>query len=211
MSILSKLRWRYATKKFDSKKIISEQKIEIIKEAFNLTATSYGLQPVKLLIIKDKTLQSELQQFSMNQQQVSQASHLLLFCAKTSIDKPYIASFFENVKTTRNIDDSVISGFRDHLFDTFSSTTDAEVLLWAKKQAYLTMGNLLTVCAIEGIDACPMEGFEPKKFDTILGLESHGLQSVLLMPIGIRAEDDQFAFMPKVRLPIKDAIMEFNS
>ena len=62
MDIIEALEWRYATKKFDSETIIPEATIELLKQAFNLTATSYGLQPVKLLLIRHKTTLNDLVQ-----------------------------------------------------------------------------------------------------------------------------------------------------
>lgn len=207
MNIIDKLQWRYATKSFDATKLISEDKLNTIYEAFNLTATSYGLQPLKLVIISDKALQNDLVAASMNQQQVAQASHILVFCIETKVDKAYIENYFERVKSIRNTPDSILADFRDFLINDFENKTEEAIALWATKQAYLTMGNLMTVCAIEGIDACPMEGFEPSQYDTILDLKEKGLQSVLVMPVGYRAEDDMFAGFKKVRKPLDESVI----
>ena len=77
--IIEKLKWRYATKKFDASKKLSEEKLNILKEAFNLTATSYGLQPLKMLVISNPEIQEQLIPFSMDQPQVRDASHVLVF------------------------------------------------------------------------------------------------------------------------------------
>lgn len=83
-----------------------------------------------------------------------------------------------------------------------------ERLQWSKNQAYIALGNLMTVCAIETIDACPMEGFNPAKYDEILELDKKGLKSVLLLPIGYRADDDIFSEFKKVRKPLEEAVIE---
>ena len=207
MNIIDKLQWRYATKSFDAAKLITEDKLNTIYEAFNLTATSYGLQPLKLVVLSDKSLQNDLVAASMNQQQVAQASHVLVFCIETTVDKAYIENYFERIKSIRNTPDSILAGFRDFLINDFEGKTEDAIALWATKQAYLTMGNLMTVCAVEGIDACPMEGFEPAKYDAILDLKNKGLQSVLVMPIGYRAEDDMFAGFKKVRKPLGESVI----
>jgi len=209
MNIIEKLKWRYATKKFDDKAIIASNKIDIIKDAFNLTATSYGMQPVTLLIIKDKALQKELVKHSKNQQQVSQASHLLVFCI-SSINVVTITEYFDRVKSIRNTPDEILNPFKDYLLDSFSKKTSDEIRDYCVKQAYLAMGNLLTVCAIEDIDACPMEGFDPPAYNELLSLKEKGLESVLAMPIGYRAEDDMFASFKKVRKEINDIIIEIE-
>ena len=209
MNIIESLNWRYATKKFDATKLVSDEKLAILKEAFTLTATSYGLQPLKLLVISNKEIQTELVAHSYNQQQVAQASHVLVICTENTIDEKFIRLCFENEKNIRGTDDNVLDGFRSFLIDDFSKKTDAEIKLWATKQAYIALGNLLTVCAVEQIDACPMEGFVPDKYDAVLNLKTKGLSSVLVLPIGYRAEDDMFSTFKKVRKSITTNVIEY--
>lgn len=207
--VIEALKWRYATKKFDNTRILSPSKLKVIKEAFNLTATSFGLQPLKLAIIEDKETQEKLVGLSMNQRQVADASHVLVFCIEKKVDQTYIEEYFDRVKEIRNTPEEVIKPFKEYLCGHFETTTQEDNHLWAAKQAYLAMGNLLTVCALEEIDACPMEGFSPEGYDDLLGLSSRGLQAVLVMPIGYRAQDDMFASMKKVRKPLQNTIIEF--
>ena len=130
MNIINALKWRYAAKKFDAYRTIPDKAIEIIKKCFNLTASSYGLQPVKLLIVSDKSVLQELVPISSNQQQVSQASHLCVFCVETNIDEAYIRSYFENIKSIRNTPDAVLSSFRDSLISSFGTKSSLEIFNW---------------------------------------------------------------------------------
>lgn len=208
MDTIASLQWRYATKKFNAHKIIPQEKIAIIKMAFNLTASSYGLQPIKLLIIKDKVLREQLLPHTYGQTQILEASHLLVFCVESNIDKTYIETYFNRVKTTRNTAEAILQPYRDFLVDDFSKRSKKDIINWAAKQAYLAMGNLLTVCAIEGVDSLPMEGFIPEGYDQVLQLKDKGLQSVLIMPIGYRADDDMFSSFKKVRKPLSETTIE---
>lgn len=206
--LLEALKWRYATKKFDANRILSDDKITVLKEAFNLTASSFGLQPVRLLIVQNQEIQDELVALSMNQQQVADASHVLVFCIEKNIDSSYIESYFKNVQETRKTPDEILKPFKEYLYGHFKNETSDNITSWATKQAYLAMGNLLTACALEKIDACPMEGFDPVGYNTLLNLEDKGLSSVLVMPVGYRAEDDMFSGFKKVRKTLQDAIIE---
>lgn len=208
MNIIESLKWRYATKKFDSEKYLSEEKLEAIKQGFNLTPTSYGLQPLKMLIIRDKELQKALVPHSYNQEQVSQASDLLVFCAIEKIDEDYIIEYFEREKLTRGTKDEVLKPFRDFLISDFGAKTEEQKFNWAVNQIYIALGNLMTVCAAEEIDACPIEGFIPDEYDKILKLREKGLRSVLAMPIGYRAADDMFSELKKVRKPMERSVFE---
>lgn len=207
-SIIKDLEWRYATKKFDDDKILPLEKIEVLKQAFNLTATSYGLQPVQLVIIHNKTLQKKIVEFSYGQKQIASASHILLFCVQTDINTAYITAYFNRIQTIRKTSDKILTPFKDNLIKDFSSKSKEEIFQWAKNQAYLIMGNLLTVCAIEKIDACPMEGFDKEKTDNFLKLNNKKLRSVLMMPIGYRANDDIFSEMKKVRKDMEKSVIE---
>ena len=210
MSNIKALNWRYATKKFDASKTLSEDKIEVLKKAFNLTATSYGLQPLKMLIISNKELQSELRNFSFNQQQVDTASHVLVICIEDKVDEEFITNYFERVKHVRETPEEIIKPFHEFLVNDFKAKAEEEIHAWAINQAYLALGTLLTVCAAEEIDACPMEGFEPQKYDEYLNLHDKNLRSVLVLPVGYRSEDDEFSKFKKVRRPLDEVIIEID-
>ncbi|AXT53845.1 NAD(P)H-dependent oxidoreductase [Aquimarina sp. BL5] len=207
MEIIQSLQWRYATKKFNNNRILPQEKIDILTEAFNLTATSYGLQPLKLVVLHNREVQKKLTEYSWNQQQVADASHVLVFCIENTVGEEYITKYFDNVKAIRNTSDEVLKPFREQLVDSFKNKPADEIANWASKQAYLAMGNLLTVCATEKIDACPMEGFIPEKYDEVLNLTQLGLNSVLVLPVGYRADDDMFAEFKKVRRSINETVI----
>lgn len=210
MNTIEALKWRYATKKFDESRILSEDKIEILKQAFNLTATSYGLQPIKMVVVNNKELQQKLFSVSMNQKQISTASHVLVLCIEREIDEIFIENYFNYVHKIRATPKEVLSKFKDFLVDDFRNKHIDEIFSWATNQAFLALGTLLTVAANEAIDSCPMEGFESEKYDEILGLDELNLKSVLVLPVGYRAEDDMFSEFKKVRRPISDVIVDLK-
>lgn len=210
MNILESLQWRYAVKKFDNTKTLSNEQVNSLKNVFNLTATSYGLQPVKMVIINNKELQQQLVEHSWNQQQVAQASHVLVLCIPKTYSGEDVKEYFNLLQKIRNTPEEIIGKFRDFLVDDINKKTQENLFAWNKNQAYLTMGNLLTVCALEKIDACPMEGFIPEKYDEVLELEKHNLTSVLVMPVGFRAKDDYMKDLKKVRKNVEDVIIEIN-
>lgn len=210
MNIIDSLKWRYAVKKFDTNKNLSEIQIETLKEAFNLTATSYGLQPLKLVIIKNKKIQEKLVPFSWNQQQILQASHLLVICIKDNYTTKEVENYFNLVQKIRNTPDEVINPFKKFLTAEIAKKTQEELYVSNKNQAYIALGNLLTVCASQEIDSCPMEGFTPDKYDEILDLTKNNLKSVLVLPVGFRASDDYMKDLTKVRKNISDSIIEIS-
>lgn len=208
MAIINQLKWRYATKSFNSEKVLSELQLDTIKQAFNLTATSYGLQTLKMVVIKDKKRRQDLVPIAFGQKQVVEASHLLVLCIQTNIDENDVTTHFDNIQKTRNTPSEVLSSFKNQLTETINSMPNSKKEAWAKNQAYIALGNLMTVCAVEEIDSCPMEGFNPDALDVALGLNDLGLKSVLLLPVGFRSESDFFSSLEKVRKPVSETIIE---
>ena len=210
MKIINSLEWRYATKKFDPAKKLSNQQIDTLKNAFNLTPTSFGLQPLKLIVIENKELQEKFIELSYFQRQVADASHLLIICVENDTTTKDINAYFDLEKKIRNVDETVIANFRKQLIEMYANKTAEERKLSAVYQAYIALGNLMTVCAVENIDACPLEGFIPQKVDELLNLKSLNLSSVLLLPVGIRANDDIMSTLKKVRKPLNEMIINIS-
>ncbi len=208
MEIIKSLEWRYACKKFDENKLLSDSQINTLKEAFNLTATSFGLQPLKMLIIKNKELQKQIFPHSYYQEQISTCSHLLVLCIDTVVDENTIDAYFDLEKDTRGTSEEVVGQFRGQLKDMYKNKSEEEIEISSVYQTYIALGNLMTVCAVEKIDSCPIEGFIPEKIDEILNLADKNLKSVLMLPVGYRAEDDIMSKMKKVRKPLKNIVEE---
>ena len=208
MSIINQLKWRYATKRFDKSRVLSDEQIQTLKEAFNLTATSYGLQTLKMLVVKDQALRSRILPSAYNQNQVVDCSHLLVLCIQIDIDSSDVNSHFDNIQRIRQTPEDVLAPFKTQLALTIEQMPGDQKMAWAKNQAYIALGNLMTVCAVEEIDSCPMEGFVPGEVDTILNLKAYGLKSVLLLPVGYRSHDDFFSGLKKVRKPVSETVIE---
>jgi nitroreductase len=207
MNIIDHLKWRYATKKFNASKQLSEAKLGIVKEAFNLTATSFGLQTVSLVVVSDNSKREQLVEYSYHQKQVLDASHLLVICIQDDILDSDVDNLFDSVASLRETPEEILEPYRNDLKSMMDKMSKVERQQWSIKQAYIALGNLMTVCAIEGIDACPMEGFISEKYDEVLNLKDRNLKSVLLLPIGYRSADDKFATYKKVRKTIDDSVI----
>ena len=203
------LQWRYATKKFDPEKRLTPEQLLLLAEAFNLTATSYGLQPCKMIILRDDQKREAMVEYTYGQRQVVEASEVLVLCTQ-KVDAAYIENYFKLVKNIRKTPDEILKPFEDFLKHSFSKKNIEEVESWARNQAYLILGNLLTVCAAERIDSCPMEGFMPEKIDEILDLDKRGLKSVLLLPVGYRAEDGFMSAEKKVRRDVREPVINIS-
>ena len=196
--------WRYATKKFNSDKKISNSDLEILKEAIQLSSSSYGLQPYKVLIIENEEIRKQLQPASWGQSQITDASHLFVFASVTNVDAEYITRYAENMAKTRNIPFDSVKGYADFMIGNITTLTPEKQIIWAQKQAYLALGNLLNAAAELKIDVTPMEGFLPEQYNEILGLTDKGLHATLVATIGYRHDEDDTQHYAKVRKPITE-------
>ena len=202
MELIENLKWRYATKKFDFERKVSDEDLEKLKEAIQLAVSSYGLQLYKVLIISEGKLKEKLKKVSWDQSQITDASHLFVFCNYTERNEEHVEDYIKAVSDIQQTPMEKLAGYQNLIKQSLSNKDDDEWQSWNQKQAYLAMSNLLTACAELKIDACPMEGFESEKYNEILGLDEKGLNACVVVPVGYRAQDDHTQFRKKVRKPI---------
>ncbi len=200
MEILDQLNWRYACKKFDTEKKLSPEQVDTLVKAFNLTATSYGLQPMKLQVITNTDLREKLFANSFNQAQVKDASHLFVITAKVNMNQSDIDAYFDLIDDLRATPKELIAPYRAHLTNWVASESENNIDIWARKQTYIALGNLLNVCAVIGVDSCPMEGFDANAYDEILNLKETDFTTSLVLPVGFRHEEDFMSQLKKVRM-----------
>ncbi len=200
--MIESLKWRYATKKFDKNKQLSAENIQLLKETVRLTASSYGLQPYKVLEVKSPEIREKLKAVSFGQPQITDASTLFVFCANDDLTDAHIDSYLELSAKTQKVDVEVFKGYGDFMKGVFGSRTTADKHEWAARQAYIALGNLLTTAASMQIDVCPMEGFDAQQYNEILGLKGSGYSTVVIAAIGYRSADDEAQNKAKVRRPL---------
>ena len=196
------LNWRYATKKYDASRTVSPQDLDVLKQAVRISASAFGLQPYRVLIIEDKEVRAKLADVSSgNKDSILKASHLFVFANISNLDNDGIESFVENVAQTRQVERDALSGFENYLKGTFSGLSAERKNTWASKQTYIALANLLNAAATLKIDATPMEGFDSEAYDNILNLNEKGLTASVIAVVGYRHEEDAAQHLPKVRKP----------
>lgn len=204
MQLLSNLQWRYATKKFDTTKKVSSENIEKLKEAIQLSPSSYGFQPYKILVIENEALREKLKPVSWGQSQITDSSHLFVFCSFLEFPDKLVDEYVKHKSDVQGIPLEKLSGYGDFMKGKMKEKSPETMKHWTAKQSYLALGNLLTACAELQIDSCPIEGFEATDYDKILGLTEKGLTATVLTAIGYRSEEDSNQILPKVRRSNED-------
>jgi len=207
--LLEALNWRYATKVFDATRKIPADVWQTLERALVLTPTSYGLQPYRFLVINDPVKRAELLPHSWNQKQVVDASHFVVFTARTKITGADVNKLITRTSDIRKIPAASLNFYRDLMLgDVVNGPRGKTAHEWATRQTYIALGNLMTSAAMLGVDACPMEGLEPAEYDRVLGLNGSGYATVVACALGYRAANDKYANLPKVRYEAKELVQQ---
>lgn len=207
--LIDQLNWRYATKQFDPKRKISAADWAVLEQSLLLTPSSFGLQPWKFIVVTNPAVREKLVPASWGQRQVADASHLVVFACKNHLGAEDIESYIDRIAEVRGVTRESLAAFRDMMLGgIIQGMDDAARKAWATRQVYIALGHFLNSAAMLGIDACPMEGIEPGKYDEILGLDKQGLSAVVVATAGYRAASDHYAALKKVRFAKQDVLME---
>jgi len=208
--LLKALEWRYATKAFDPTKKIPADTWQSLERALVLTPTSYGLQPYQFLVVSDPAKRTELLPHSWGQKQVVDASHFVVFAAKTKMTEADVNKLIERTVEIRKLPaPEALGTYRFMMLgDVVNGPRGKIAHEWATRQTYIALGNLMTCAAVLGIDACPMEGLVPAEYDKILNLNGSGYATVVACALGYRSADDKYAKLAKVRYDTKDIVRQ---
>ena len=199
MNLIDNLNWRYATKAFDPAKKVSSKELEVLKEAVRLSPSAYGLQLYKVLIVENKEIRIALREASWNQPQITDASHLFVFCNFTEDFNDHVDDYVQLIVEAQGVDEKQISPYGEFIKSQLNNNGTKQNQVWAEKQTYLALSNLLAACAELKIDACPMEGFLNDAYNKILSLNKQGLNASVIATVGYRSDNDEAQFRKKVR------------
>jgi len=208
-SLIERLNWRYATKKMDPSRKVPADKVERIVEAARLAPTSSGLQPFELFVVTDPEVRARIRPIAWNQGQIVDCSHLLVFAAWDNYTAERINAMFDYTNEVRGFKNEGWENYRQQLLNSYPQRSAEVNFEHAARQAYIGLAAALVAAAYEGVDSTPMEGFDPKALDEILGLGERHLRSVAVLPLGYRvAEQDWLVDLPKVRRPRERFVTE---
>jgi nitroreductase len=205
-TVISQLRWRYATKKFDPAKKIPADLWAKLEQAVVLAPSSYGLQPWKFIVVTSPEVRKQLHPVSYNQPQIIDASHLVVFAAKNPPTPSDVELHVNRTAQVRGLKPEALEASKKMMLGSISRMTEADAFTWATRQCYIALGVFLSSAALFGVDACPMEGFSNGGYDEILGLKAKGLSAVVITTAGYRAADDPAAALTKSRFDVNDVI-----
>ena len=210
-NIVENLSWRAAIKKFDPARRIPADTWNSLEKSLVLAPSSCGLQPWKFLVITDPKVRAQLRPHAHNQGQITDASHLVVICRRSTMTEADVERLIKRIIEVRNVPASALTDYRGMMLGLISGLSQKDRLSeWTARQVYISLGVFLASCAMAGIDACPMEGFDAAEFDQVLGLPATGYNATVLAAVGYRASDDPYAGMAKVRFPVEAVIQRIN-
>lgn len=206
-SIPEALMWRYATKKFDTNKKLTDEVLNQILEAGRMSPSSFGLQPWKFILVENTELRAKLRETGYGQTQITDASHVIVFASRNTLDEDYVDSYMKSTAEAQNLTTEDLSPFKSYIMSNITPKDVSTIKAWNARQVYIPLGIMLETAALLEVDTCPMEGFENAKFDDILGLNEIGYSSVVMMTLGYRDESDDTSKRVKSRFKTEEIII----
>ncbi len=197
MSFIDKLNWRYATKKFDTSKSVSEEDKNKVMEAIRMAPSSFGYQPYHITVVESKEIREELKKNAWGQAQFTDAPLLLIFSSRGDLVKR-IDEFLDVMSGGDAKKKEAFTQYGEMMKGSARAKGEDEAFAWAAKQSYIALGFGLAACAELGLDSCPMEGFDSVAFKKILGLDDN-LEAQAALAVGYRLNNDDVK--PKTRFP----------
>lgn len=201
---IENLHKRYATKEFDLSKKVSKEDLENIVEVFRLTPSSFGLQPWKLFVVENKEIKQKIMEKSWNQKQVWENSYLLVFAKKSEINEDLVEKYISKTVEVNWIEKSNLDWYKQMILSFVENTSKEELDTWAREQVFLALGNVMAYLSEKNIDSCAIWGFSKDAVNEILNLKEKGFESVVLLPIGYRSENDKHASRKKSRFEAEE-------
>lgn len=205
-SPIDALTWRYATQQFDTTKKLTNDQVTMLLDAARLSPSWYGLQPWKFIVVENPETRAKLQEASYGQPKVTEASHLIIFAHKTTLDEAYVDSYIKSTADTRKITQDDLRGLKDAIMG-FVGMIQGNVSGWAANQTHIALGTMITAASAVEIDTAPYGGFDPVQYDEILGLKELGLHASVACAVGYRLDTDPAAERAKSRFLLNEIVI----
>ena len=203
--LVERLNWRYATKRFDPSFHLAPEVWQALERTLVLAPSSFGLQPWHFVVVTDPALKARLRSASWDQPQIVEASHLVVFAHRKGYGAADLEQHLARVARVRGVPRESLTPYEKVVLG-FLARPGFDVDEWTRRQTYLAVGSLLTSAALLGIDACPLEGIDPSRYDQTLGLDARGFATVCAVALGRRSPEDKYAALAKVRFDAHELI-----
>jgi nitroreductase len=206
-TLVARLNWRYATKKFNSGDRIPADIWQALEQSLVLSPSSFGLQPWKFIVVTDPATKAALVPHSWGQSQPADCSHFVVFTVKTGLDEAHVDRFLDSQVAIRGGSREALVGYRKVIVASLAGAAEKGRLdTWQTHQLYIALGQFMASAAMLGVDTCPMEGIVPEQYDQVLGLAGTGYKTVVACAAGYRAPEDKYAAAKKVRFPVAEVV-----
>lgn len=214
MDIATLARTRRTAKAFDPTRKLPAPLVEQLLVLLRFSPSSVNSQPWHFIVVgteagKARIARAAQGAYAYNAPKIQAASHVLVFCVRTGLDEAQLEAILAQEEQDGRYpapEDKVQQRQTRLAYLNLHRTERQDLRAWMEKQVYLALGTLLFAAAAADIDACPMEGYDPRILDEELGLPARGLASVALVALGYRGAGDWNARLPKSRLP-RDAVL----
>ncbi|ROP59340.1 nitroreductase/dihydropteridine reductase [Enterobacter sp. BIGb0383] len=216
MDIISVALKRHSTKAFDASKKLTADEGEKLKTLLQYSPSSTNSQPWHFIVAstdegKTRVAKSAAGGYVFNERKMLDASHVVVFCAKTAMDDAWLDAVLDQEDADGRFASPEAKAGNNKGRRYFADMHRVDLKddhHWMAKQVYLNVGNFLLGVGALGLDAVPIEGFDAAVLDEEFGLREKGFTSVVVVPVGHHSVEDFNAALPKSRLPLSTTLTE---
>jgi len=199
MDIISVALKRHSTKAFDPAKKLTAEEAEKIKTLLQYSPSSTNSQPWHFIVAsteegKARVAKSAAGTYVFNERKMLDASHVVVFCAKTAMDDAWLERVVDQEEADGRFatPEAKAANHKGRCYFADMHRVDLkDDDQWMAKQVYLNI-----------------EGFDAAVLDEEFGLKEKGFTSLVVVPVGHHSVEDFNATLPKSRLPLSTIVTE---
>lgn len=201
--VIEALNFRHACKQFDPEKKIKKEHMDLIMTAAHLSPSSFGLEAWKFMVISSEEVKKELRPVCWDQQQITQASHVIIILTKPGLALPsneYVTQNFKRRGLSYDLTKAYVEKYKNHMETEVFPRMNSYA--WISKQCYIALANIMIAAASEKIDSCPIEGFEKDGVEKVLNIDTKLYEVAVIVALGFRAKEQP----ERRRLPMENIV-----
>lgn len=189
---LDKLMSKHLTRYFDPSKTIPEDTIQQLLKFLRSTPSSVNVQPNHFYVLATdegkKRLADNLgERFKDNGEKILNASHAIILTTRADVPDSHLEAVFTKEKADGRFPDPAKQELWESMTRDFLNLRNyghKDLNHWMEKQTYLAVGLTMMAAAELGVDATPLEGFDPTSVDKAFQIRETGHSTTLLLALG---------------------------
>jgi nitroreductase len=189
---LDKLMNKHLTRYFDASKTIPEETLQQLLRFLRSTPSSTNVQANHFYVLatpegKERLAANLGERFQDNSEKILNASHTVILTTRADLPDSHVDAVFTKERADGRFPDPAKHELWEFMTRDFLNLRNygyKDVNHWMEKQTYLAMGLTMMAAAELGVEAMPLEGFDPTSVDKAFKIREIGHTTTVLLALG---------------------------